>query len=420
MFTRLGCVVLVWSIAAVTSVDAADWPEFRGAARDGQSEDTAAPLEWGRDKNIRWKVELPVGGNSSPIVVGQRVFLTCAQDKQGTRRSLFCFERSDGKPVWVKTVAWDRVERTHEVNPYCASTPASDGERVVVWHGSAGAYCYDLAGTELWHIDLGQFHHIWGYAASPVIHRDRVYLNCGPGARSLVVALDKNSGKVLWQTDEPGGKDDGGPNWLGSWSTPVIATVDGQEQLLVFQSGRVVAYDPGTGKVLWYHTGAGPLAYTDVMVANVEGTGRIGLALAGYGGAAVGFKLGGSGDTTPTHRLWHSTVKPPQRIGSGILRDRCLYLPNETGIECLDVTTGKQLWFHRVRGQTFWASLVATPDRIYATSQQGTTYVFAPDPTGWKPLATNSLGERVNATPAISDRQLFVRTWEHLYCIEQR
>jgi outer membrane protein assembly factor BamB len=345
--------------------------------------------------------------------------LTCAQDKQGTRRSLYCFDRSDGKQVWVKTVDLDRVERTHEANPYCASTPASDGQRVIVWHGSAGAYCYDLAGTELWHTDLGQFHHIWGYAGSPVIHGERVYLNCGPGARSFVACLDKNKGTVLWQTEEPGGKDDGGPNWVGSWSTPVVTTVEGREQLVVFQSGRVVAYDLGTGKILWFHTGPGPLAYTDVMVGNVEGAGPVGLALAGYGGAGVGFKLGGSGDTTATHRLWRSTAKPPQRIGSGILRDRYLYLPNETGIECLDVTTGKQLWFHRERGQTFWASLVATPERIYATSQQGTTYVFAPDPTAWKVLATNPLKERVNATPAISDRQIFVRTWEHLYCVEQ-
>jgi outer membrane protein assembly factor BamB len=412
--------LLLLCTTTVTSVDAADWPQFRGPHRDGQSQDTAAPLEWGRDKNVRWKIKLPAPGNSSPIVVGDRVFLTCAEDRKGLWRSLYCFDRNDGKQLWVKTVAYDRAEPTHETNPYCASTPASDGQRVVVWHGSAGLYCYDLAGNEVWKADLGSFRHIWGYASSPIIHGGRVFLNAGPGARRFVAALDKNTGGILWQTEEPGGKDDGGPNWLGSWSTALIADVDGSEQLVVFQSKRVVAYDLGTGKILWSHSGAGDLAYTDVILGHVEGTGAVGLALAGYGGKVVAFKPGGSGDTTETHRLWQSTAKPPQRIGTGVLRGKHLFVPNETGIECIDATTGKQVWVHREPGQTFWASLVATPERIYATSQQGTTFVIAPDPTGWRPLATNAIKERTNATPAISDKQLFLRTWEHLYCIEQR
>ena len=408
------------SLITVTSINAADWPTFRGPDRNGETLDTAIPLEWGPDKNVRWKTKLPAPGNSSPIVVADRVFLTCAQDKDGTRRSLICFDRATGKELWTKTVTLDEHEPTHEVNPYCASTPASDGQRVIGWHGSAGLHCYDLAGNELWNTDLGRFRHIWGYGSSPLIHNDRVFLNCGPGARSFVACLDKQTGKLLWQTDEPGGKDDGGPNWLGSWSTPLITTINGADQLLVFQSGKVNAYDPKTGKILYTHTGAGPLAYTDVMTTTIEGTGPVGLALAGYGGKGVGFKLGGNGDTTPTHRLWQSSVKPPQRIGSGIVRDRYLFLPNETGIECLDVLTGKQLWFHRERGQTFWASLVATPDRIYAISQQGTTYVFAPDPKEWKLLATNPLNERTNSTPAPSGNQLFLRTAQHLYCVEQQ
>jgi outer membrane protein assembly factor BamB len=419
MFRLPGLVVFV-ALAAATSLDAADWPVFRGPQRNGESKDTRIPLEWGPDKNVRWKATLPGPGNSSPIVVGERVFLTCAQDKQGTRRSVICFDRADGRVLWSKTVIYEEREPTHETNPYCASTPASDGKVVIAWHGSAGLHCYDFAGNEIWKTDLGRFRHIWGYAASPVIHGDRVYLNCGPGARSFVVCVDKLDGKIVWQTDEPGGKDDGGPNWLGSWSTPRVTTVDGQEQLLVFQSERVNAYDLATGKIVWFHTGAGPLAYTDVVAGDVEGTGAVGVALAGYGGMGVGFKLGGSGDTTATHRLWQSTAKPPQRIGTGILRGRYLYLPDEPGIECLDVVTGKQVWTHRERGQNFWASLVAAGDRIYATTQQGKTFVFAADPSEFKLLATNALGERINATPAISGEEIFVRTWQNLYCIGKK
>jgi len=417
---QLICPLLLILTALPTTGRADDWPFFRGPARDGVSSDTQVPLQWGKDNNVVWRVPLPQTGNSSPIIAKGKVFLTCAQDKQGRRRALYCFDRATGKELWSKVVTWDPADPTHPENPYCGSTPATDGQRVIVWHGSAGLYCYDLDGHELWHKDLGPFRHIWGYASSPIIHGDRVYLNGGPGARSFVVALDKTNGTILWQTDEPGGapdRDAQHPDWLGSWSTPLVTTLDGKEQLLVFQPLHVNAYDLDTGKVLWTHGGAGLLAYTDVVIGDVAGAGKLGVAMAGYGGKAVGFKLGGSGDTSATHRLWQSTAKPPQRIGSGIILDSRLYIPNENGIECLDPLTGKSIWSHRIPGQTFWSSLIAASGRLYATSQKGTTFVFEANPTTWKLLATNDLGEHTNATPAISDHQLFIRTWQALYCI---
>jgi len=417
---QLICPLLLILTALPTTGRADDWPFFRGPARDGVSSDTQVPLQWGKDNNVVWRVPLPQTGNSSPIIAKGKVFLTCAQDKQGRRRALYCFDRATGKELWSKVVTWDPADPTHPENPYCGSTPATDGQRVIVWHGSAGLYCYDLDGHELWHKDLGPFRHIWGYASSPIIHGDRVYLNGGPGARSFVVALDKTNGTILWQTDEPGGapdRDAQHPDWLGSWSTPLVTTLDGKEQLLVFQPLHVNAYDLDTGKVLWTHGGAGLLAYTDVVIGDVAGAGKLGVAMAGYGGKAVGFKLGGSGDTSATHRLWQSTAKPPQRIGSGIILDSHLYIPNENGIECLDPLTGKSIWSHRIPGQTFWSSLIAASGRLYATSQKGTTFVFEANPTTWKLLATNDLGEHTNATPAISDHQLFIRTWQALYCI---
>jgi outer membrane protein assembly factor BamB len=406
-------------LSTTCACGAADWSFFRGSNRDGKSDDAQVPLEWGKGKNIKWRVKLPQPGNSSAVVTGGKVLVACALDRKGTQRALFCFDRTDGKQLWIKSVTWDQADPTHDANPYCGSTPATDGQRVIVWHGSAGVYCYDLNGKQLWQRDLGIFRHIWGYAGSPVIHGERVFLNCGPGTRSFVVALDKKTGEILWQTDEPGGapdKDPQHPDWLGSWSTPVVTTVDGQEQLLVFQPLHVNGYDLQSGKILWHCAGTGLLAYTDVVVGEVDGA-KIAVAMAGYGGKAIGFHPGGSGDITAERRLWQSTARPPQRIGSGIIVGKHLFIINEPGAECIDPLTGKTVWNQRLPGQVFWSSLVSTPGRLYATSQQGKTFVFAADPTGWKLLATNDLGERINATPAVSDGQLFIRSWEALYCV---
>jgi outer membrane protein assembly factor BamB len=398
---------------------AADWPFFRGPDRDGKSAETKLPLEWNKDKNIKWRVKLPSGGNSSPIVSGGKVFVTCAEDKKGVGRSLYCFDRATGKQLWVKTVTWDQPDTTHDANPYCGPSPATDGQRVVAWHGSAGLYCYDMDGNQLWKRDLGIIHHIWGYGSSPIIHGDRVYLNCGPGTRSFVVALNKNTGDVIWQTDEPGGapdKDATHPDWLGSWSSGLITQVDGKAQLLVFQPKHVNAYDLDKGTILWTCNGAGLLAYTDVVIGEVEGTGKIGIAMGGYGGKAIGFKLGGSGDITATNRLWQSTAAPPQRIGSGIILGKHMYVVNEPGVECIEAATGKSVWKKNLGG-AFWSSLVYGDGRLYASNQQGKTFAFSPDRAGFKLLATSDLGEKINATPAISDGQIFIRTWEALYCI---
>jgi outer membrane protein assembly factor BamB len=397
---------------------AADWPAFRGPALTGVSDETGVPLKWSSDKNIRWQAPLPGPGNCSPIVSRNRVFVTCATDK-GRHRGLYCFDRGDGKLLWERIVDFDEPDPTHDTNPYCGSSPAADGTRVVVWHGSAGLHCYDYDGKPLWSRDLGTFRHIWGYGSSPVFYRDSILLNCGPGERTFVTAIDRHNGKTLWQVDEAGG-DEGNvrrgenPKWIGSWSTPIVTSVAGRDQVLVSLPHHVQAYDPNDGKILWSCDGLGDLVYTSVLIGD-----GVGVAMSGYGGPAIGFKLGGSGNVTETNRLWHVTAPNPQRIGSGVILDGCIFMVNEPGlVQCLDVKTGKELWKDRLGGEKVWASIVAAEGRLYVTDEGGVTYVFAPNPEKLDLLAKNSVGEPTNSTLAISDGQLFLRTFEHLICIQ--
>jgi outer membrane protein assembly factor BamB len=404
---------LIGGLIVITcSASAADWPFFRGGDRTGVAEDKSVPTEWSAQKNIKWKVALPAGGNGSPVVWGDRVLVTCAEDPKGVGRSLYCFDRNDGKKLWAKTVKWEQADPTHAANPYCGSSPATDGKRVIVWHGSAGLFAYDMDGNDLWNRDLGEFKHIWGYGGSPVILGDKAIVNCGPGTSCFVVAVDVKSGEILWKTPEQETKAEA---YAGSWTTPVVRKVDGKELLFISQSKQVKAYDPADGKVVWSCAGIGDLAYADCMISPELG---IGVAMAGYGGKAMGFKLGGSGNVTDTNRLWQNTEKPPQRIGTGVFVGKNLFIPQENGFTCLDPFTGKFLWQQREPG-VIWSSLALAGDRFYATSQKGVTFVFAADPMQYKLLAKNEVGEKSNSTLAISNGQIFLRTWGHLYCIGQ-
>jgi outer membrane protein assembly factor BamB len=421
---------------ALTANDVAradDWNQFRGPERDGICREAHVPQTWAPDKNIRWKAPLPDKGNSSPIVVGNWVFVTCATDA-GAHRGLYCFDRHSGKLAWSRTVDYTGDEPTHQTNPYCGSSPAASEDRVVVWHGSAGVHCYDFEGRPLWSRDLGEFRHIWGYGSSPIIHEaERVLLNCGPGPRQFVIALDLKTGKTLWQADEPGGatgeepegkndKDATKPLWTGSWSTPVITPMDGQ--LVVALPHHVKAFDPYTGKLLWWCEGLGDLVYADPLFwsGGLPVGGGMGVAMGGYHGPAIGFKLGDAGDNdiTTSGRLWRNDTRIPQRIGSGVLIDGYVYMANEPGLaQCLDANTGKELWRGRLPGARIWSSVIAVGKRLYVTNQDGATHVFAARSDKFELLVTNEIGEGTNSTLAFSNGQAFLRTFEHLFCIEE-
>lgn len=184
--------LLLLHLFAVNACFAADWPAWRGPLGTGVSKETNLPLKWSPTENVCWRVALPERGNSTPIVWKSRVFLTQAVGKD---RTLMCFDRADGELIWQQGLTTQFADDpTHPTNPYCSASPVTDGQRVIVWFGSDGLHAYDFAGRKLWSRELGVQRHIWGYGASPVIHGDLCFLNFGPGERSFLVAVDKQTG----------------------------------------------------------------------------------------------------------------------------------------------------------------------------------------------------------------------------------
>ena len=402
----------LWALALGSAVSAGNWPAWRGPTADGYCLEKDLPAKWSPTENVRWKIALPGPGNSSPIVWGDRIFLTQSLDADGHQRALLCVSRSDGRELWRRVVPFAGKESHHADNPYCSASPVTDGKRVVASFGSAGVLCCDLAGKILWRRDLGSFEHIWGNGASPVIYQDLVILNCGPGERTFLTALDAKTGQDVWKVDQPGGRydrDATGP-WTGSWSTPVLAKIGGRDELLMSWPGTLKDYDPRTGGLRWNCDGLTPLVYTSPLVGP-----EVVVAMSGFGGSWMGVRTGGMGDVTSTHRLWRVETAP-QRIGSGVIVGDYVYIANATGVaQCITLKTGKVVWNERLGGGS-WGSLLYSDGKLYVTNLEGETAIFRASPT-FEVLARNALNEKTLASISAADGELFIRTYEHLWCI---
>ena len=422
----LFAIVIIPSVPAATVLHAQEspsrdgnWPQWRGPHGDGTCDEIGLPTKWGATENIVWKTALPEPGNSTPVIWGDRIFVTQPLTKDG-RRTLMCFDRNDGKLLWQAGTDWKEVDPTHDTNPLCSSSAVTDGERVIAWFGSAGLFCYDFEGREVWKRDLGIQKHIWGYGSSPVIHGDLCYLLFGPGERSFLIAVDKKTGETVWQHDEPINTNGtaeapfASADFYGSWSTPLIRTIDGREQLIISFSFRLCAFDSLTGDELWTSNGINALAYTSPLIAD-----GVVVAMGGYNGMSLAVKTGGSGDITASHRLWRHP-KTKQRIGSGAIHDGRIFIQNDPGIaECFDLKTGELIWEQRLTGSsssTNWSSVMVAGGLCYTVTQGGDCFVFRAGPE-FELIAKNSLGEVSNSSVVASNGQLLVRTHQNLWCV---
>ncbi|HYG76025.1 MAG TPA: PQQ-binding-like beta-propeller repeat protein [Planctomycetota bacterium] len=397
----------------VTALHAANWPAWRGPTNDGVCTEKDLPVTWNTTENVAWKVALPSAGNSTPIIWDKKVFITSSVER-GRKRGVMCFDRTDGKLLWQKDITYAGNEPTHKDNPFCSATPITDGERVIAHHGSAGIVAYDMDGNLLWQRnDLGELNHIWGNATSPIFHDDLVIAYCGPGLNVFLIALDKKTGKDVWKLDLPQAKAKTPDQFYGSWSTPVIRDAGGKKELILGLPKQVVALDLATQKEIWTCSGLGPLVYTNPLIS-----GDTIVVMSGYSGPALGVRAGGSGDVTATHRLWLVDQKKdlPQRVGSGVVVGDHIYILNDPGFaQCIEMKTGKEIWREKLGG-TSWSSMCHADGKLYVIDMKGESFVLQPS-TEFKLLSRNPLNELTRASLAFSNGQIFIRTYQHLWCI---
>ena len=399
---------------------AADWPQFRGLGGAASSEDRGLPAAWSSDENIAWQLALPGYGASSPIVVGDRLFITCYSgygldaehpgDIKNLKRHLLCLKRETGKTLWRREVAAAGKETNYvdflPQHGYATSTPTCDGERVYVFFGTSGVRAYDLEGQPLWHASVGQYAHNWGTGGSLVVDGDRLLVNAAVESDAFI-ALDKRSGKELWRAKR----------LISSWSTPIaIDLPDGRRELVVSIKSRLLGLDPETGERLW--TCQTKQAYASPSPILHDG---LVYAFGGKPNVLLAVRPGGRGDVTETHVAWRAPG-----VGSGItspvFHQGYIYTVDERGIVgCVDAASGEVAYRERLSpsGGTFYASPVIADGKLYAVSREHGTYVLATGPK-FKQLAVNRFAHDTsvfNATPAISRGQLLLRSNRALYCI---
>ena len=407
---------------AVT-LQATNWPSWRGdLAGSGIVKDNSVPLEWGNKKNIRWRVPLPDRGNSSPVIWGDKVFITQAIEAE-KRRSVMCFNKRTGVMLWQNGLIYGKQEKTHQTNPYCSGSPVTDGRVVIANYASAGVVAYDLEGEELWRRDLGPQIHVWGNGTSPVLYDDVCIMYHGPGSDSMLYGLDKLSGRTIWkrsieEKDDPK-REDGfrGANGgvVGAFTTPIVIKAKSRPEIIISGANSLQAFNPVDGKDLWHCFGLNPLVYTSPVF-----DGNAVLSMGGYFGASIAVKPGGEGDVT-SKLLWRDPRSKKNRLGTPVIHNGYAYFANMSGFaECVDMKTGKIIFEERLlstgNNSASWASPILVADRVYVINQSGDTNVFRASPK-FELLATNSVGEYSNSTLAVSDGAIYIRTHKSLWCV---
>jgi outer membrane protein assembly factor BamB len=399
--------------ARVPPSAAADWPRFRGPDGLAISPDTDIPIEWGDKKNLKWARELPGQGFSSPIVVGDSVFVTCysggGRDLTTLKRYLVAVDRRTGEILWSKMIPAVLPEFRSgggfAHHGYASSSPVSDGESVFVLFGTTGVLAFDLKGNQLWQQSVGtETNARFGSGSSPILYADLVIVTAGAESESIR-ALNKKTGKEVWKAPA---------NSLAEcYGTPLIVkNKEGEDELVISVPYEVWGLNPKTGKLKWY---AGTQVDGNVCTSLIAEDGIV-YAVGGRNGGRTAVKVGGKGDVTKTNVLW--SKRGGSYVPSPVLHKGYLYWVDQRGVAtCVDAKTGNEMARERLGGD-FYASLVLVKDRLYAVSRFNGTYVLEASPKLTQ-IAHNRLadGSDFSGSPAVSGGQLVLRSDKYLYCI---
>ena len=431
------CLLALLAIAA----GAENWPSFRGTNARGVAESAKLPLSWSTSasKNIAWRAAIPGLGHSSPVIWGDRIFLTTAvsrnknmvferelkgpidrrQDQATQEFRVLGIDKNSGSIVWneLATEAEPRVLR-HPHNSYASPTPATDGKRVVAFFGSEGLFCYTLDGKLTWKKDLGVIDqgafdvpdYQWGTAASPILWRDRVFLQVDMHRGSFLAAFDAATGKELWRTPR-----DSKP----SWSTPTVVEGPSRNELVSNGVEHVCGYDPNTGKELWRLKGTSMISVPTPFTAH----GLI-YVFSGYFRnirRSYAIRPGAMGDVTGSKQwiVWMSEDAP--YLSTPVVAGDYLYTLSTRGVLTgINAKTGETLFQERLGvGTPFSASPVVASGVVYAVNELGEFYIFRSGPK-YDPVTKVDMSEAIMATPAVSERTLFVRGERYLYAIREK
>jgi outer membrane protein assembly factor BamB len=391
-----------------------NWPQFRGPSGDGQSDSTGLPLTWNEQEHVKWKTAIPGEGWSSPVIEGNQVWMQTALDNGKSLRAV-CVDRQTGRIQHdVELFYIETPERKHAFNSFASPTPVIESGRLYVSYGMYGVVCVEAStGKILWkNTELKHDHDKNGPGSSPIIYKDLFILNCDGTEARYVAAVNKLTGKVAWKTDRSNVINKAG-EFKKAYHTPLIISVHGRDQLVSMGAFRVSAYEPLTGKEIWWVDIPG---FSNVP-RPVFGHGMVYLPTGFMKPELWAIRADGYGDVTKTHVAWKVARQAPAKP-SPLLIGEQLYMFSDSGIAtCLDAKTGKEIWSERIGGD-YSASPVFADGRIYLFSEQGKTLVIKPD-TKLNLLATNSLENGFMSSPAVAGKAFFVRTKKHLYRIEE-
>ncbi len=404
---------LLLGLALTVSSAGADWTEFRGPTGQGRADTAKLPLEFGLKKNLSWRQAIAGAGWSSPVISKDRIYLTAAvpTEPEG-RQSLraLCMDAATGREIWNTEVFAKATSRVHGKNSQASPTPIIEDGRVYVHFGHQGSACLDLAGKVQWRNDRFAYLPRHGNGGSPLIVGDALCFSCDGENDPFVLALNKHTGEQLWRTPRQTGA-----TRKFSFSTPLLITVAGKQQIISPGSGAVCAYDPKDGREIWR---AGYGEGYSVIPRPVYGHGLLFLSSGYDKPVLLAIRADGKGDVTDTHVAWTLTKQAPH-TPSALLVGNELYVVSDGGVaSCLDAKTGQVHWQERVGGNHS-ASPIHANGRIYFFSEEGNVSVVEAGRV-FRVLAQNPLGERTLASCAVTGDALIVRTAGHLYRFEAK